>query len=155
MKIFVDMDGVLTDAGCQFNIFFKEGTWLEVQRKKGRDYGVNLVHNAGYDFWTTMPWMLDGQELWNFIKKFTPVILSDPKKFKCAISGKYEWVNKNISPYQHVILTSEKHLFADKDRILIDDYSKNINNWTKAGGVGILHKNAKQTINELENILFS
>jgi len=153
MRIFIDMDGVLCDANQQFDNFFHEGTWHTVQKNKGRTYGVNLVHNAGYDFWTKMPWTPDGKDLWSYVKGFIPVILSDPKDFKCAISGKYEWVNRNISPFQHVVLSGNKELFANKHSLLIDDYSRNINKWVKAGGIGILHKNASDTIAQLEKII--
>lgn len=36
--------------------------------------------------------------------------------------------------------------------ILIDDLQTNINEWRKLGGTGILHKNAKDTINELKKL---
>lgn len=45
-----------------------------------------------------------------------------------------------------------KHCFYSSD-ILIDDNEKNINEWNKAGGIGILHISAKETLKQLKDIL--
>jgi hypothetical protein len=50
-----------------------------------------------------------------------------------------------------MIVDSAQHKknYAWTNKILVDDYDKNIRAWRGAGGVGILHKNARQTIKEL------
>ena len=40
--------------------------------------------------------------------------------------------------------------FAAKGNVLIDDRGKNIDAWVKAGGIGIKHKTARDTITELK-----
>ena len=42
--------------------------------------------------------------------------------------------------------------YADKNSILIDDYSKNIEQWRAAGGIGILHTSAEDTIKQLQKL---
>jgi hypothetical protein len=45
---------------------------------------------------------------------------------------------------------AQKAKFAAPNHILIDDMEKNITAWEAAGGIGILHKNATDTINTLK-----
>lgn len=46
----------------------------------------------------------------------------------------------------------KKDYCTGSDCILIDDLETNINELRKLGGTGILHKNAKDTINELKKL---
>jgi hypothetical protein len=53
---------------------------------------------------------------------------------------------------QNIILVDKaitKQKYAALNGILIDDYEKNIAQWREAGGIGILHKNARETIKQL------
>ena len=45
---------------------------------------------------------------------------------------------------------AQKAAFAAKGNVLIDDRGKNIDAWVKAGGIGIKHKTARDTITELK-----
>ena len=61
-----------------------------------------------------------------------------------------------ISPYWIIIPTfkgSQKAAFAHKKAVLIDDRQRNIDVWVEAGGIGILHKTADETIEELDYII--
>ena len=41
-------------------------------------------------------------------------------------------------------------VFSKKGNVLIDDRQSNIDAWESEGGIGILHKNARDTIKELK-----
>jgi hypothetical protein len=80
------------------------------------------------------------------------------------------WINSNLGILQttpttksknwdldtKIILSSHKHLYVIPDptikSILIDDTPAKIEKWTNAGGIGILHKSAAETITQLERI---
>ena len=47
---------------------------------------------------------------------------------------------------------SQKAAFAYEGSVLIDDRKKNIDAWENAGGIGILHTSAKETINALKEL---
>ena len=47
---------------------------------------------------------------------------------------------------------AQKKIFAQKGNILIDDRPENIEAWESEGGIGILHKNARDTINEIKKL---
>jgi hypothetical protein len=46
-----------------------------------------------------------------------------------------------------------KYKFATPNSIIIDDTKSVIDDWTKAGGIGIHHKNAENTIEILKSYL--
>jgi hypothetical protein len=47
---------------------------------------------------------------------------------------------------------ANKQLFSDKNRILIDDLAKTIDEWNAKGGIGILHTSAADTIKQLKKL---
>jgi predicted nucleotidyltransferase len=152
-KIYVDMDGVLTDWEKQFERLF--GVPVETyEAEHGKEKRYELVHKNSPNFYATMPWMNDGKILYNFIKEFPTEILSHGTDPEC-IQGKEKWLsNHNITLKQNLVPEREdKAKFATPDSILIDDREDNVNEFIQAGGIGILHKNATDTINKLKETL--
>lgn len=150
-KIFVDLDGVLTDFSKQLCKL------LDKPLDRDYDFGNNpkvwkKIDNDGENFWATMKWMPDGHKLWNYVKKYKPTILTTPSRHIFSKKGKRAWLRNNL-PRITYIIDENKTKHAKKDYILIDDRKKNIDKWEKAGGIGILHKDAESTIKKLKNIL--
>ena len=59
----------------------------------------------------------------------------------------------NLDGYDKILTTvsgADKHKYAAPNHILIDDRMKAIGPWRKAGGIGILHKDTKDTIAKLK-----
>ena len=147
----IDLDGVLTDFSKQLCKLLNK----PLDRKY--DFGNNpkiwkKIDEAGEEYWATMKWMPDGHELWNYVKKYKPTILTAPSRHESSKKGKRVWLRENL-PKTPYIIDEDKSKHAKKDYILIDDRKKNIDKWEKAGGIGILHKSAKGTIKKLKNIL--
>jgi hypothetical protein len=150
-KIYCDMDKVLTD----FNKAYYNLT--------GKDIG-NTFHNtpefwrpideAGLSFWVDMDWTKDGKELWDYIKKYKPIILSSPSEKNESRVGKIKWVEREIGKETRVILRSARNKkdLAKKNHILIDDREYNIGGWEEEGGIGILHKTTEETIKKLKEL---
>ena len=67
--------------------------------------------------------------------------------------AKHDWVNKEL-PGTQLLLRNAKHKkdFASPTSILIDDRIDNVEGWIGAGGIGILHKNTKDTIKQLKRL---
>ena len=93
--------------------------------------------------------------MWNYIKQYHPTILSAPSKTKGCKEGKIEWVHRELGSNVKLLLTpaKDKHHYASKYAILIDDMPNNCRDWEIAGGIAILHKNTKTTIKKLKEIL--
>ncbi len=146
------MDGVLCDFDRGVTALGR-GT-IEQLKSRGQPALWRVINQAGEEFWSEMPWMPDGQELWKFISNFPVKIASTPSRSNASKTGKMKWCKDNIGDVE-VILTSKKENYATPNFILIDDRESNIMKWTAAGGIGILHTSADDTIKQLEHILQS
>lgn len=177
--IMVDLDGVLVDlnrgvsgltGGLDFAAWKSRGKSMankkgQVPQEVSNQTLHNMITDAGVKFWADLPWMSDGKKLWSFIKKYEVHVLSayrkptnDPKGF--SKKGKSIWVsrNLNLSPAKtHLVFRDQKKDYVTYDgrpAILIDDYSKNIQEFTAKGGKGIVHTSASSTISQLKRMGF-
>jgi len=149
--IYCDMDGVLVD----FNKGYKELTGIDIKNHYFSDSKQfwDPIKEAGSKFWEELDWMSDGKKLWNYIKPYTPKLLSSPSREQSSHKGKYLWAKQNIPGVELILKPAhEKKEFASSNSILIDDKGSNIKDWEDNGGIGILHKNTFKTIQELKNI---
>ena len=150
-QIYCDMDGVLAD----FERGYEELTGIDLSsdsRPEGKEFW-DPISKAGVKFWAGLKWMSDGQELWNYIKPYTPKLLSAPSHEESSRIGKYVWVKHKI-PRTKLILryANKKKELASPTSILIDDRKANIDSWEVAGGIGILHTSTANTIKELKKL---
>ena len=144
------MDGVLVD----FIRGYYELTGRDITGAYHTDKKFwEPIDKAGYQFWVNLNWTSDGKELWDYIKKYNPELLSSPSIQNDSRVGKHNWVKKEL-PGVHLILRSadKKSEFAAPDSILIDDRPSNVEQWISAGGIGILHTSAKDTIEQLKKL---
>lgn len=147
-NLFIDLDGVLVD----FNKGYFELTGTDIgDRFHGGKAFWDPIDKAGVEFWVDLTWTEDGKKLWDYVKEYKPEILSSPSDKDESKVGKRKWVEKEL-PDTHLILRSaeNKKEFACLHCILIDDRKSNIDSWKDAGGIGILHKSAKETIKQLK-----
>lgn len=157
-EIFCDLDGVLVDfdtLACEIS-GKKKSNDTEMDEKY---WDVIIAWSqAGNKFYGAMAEMPDAKQLWNYIKKHSAKILSSTgrrgKKLN-ALAEKKDWVRDHLggkvsSEALFVEDTPLKAKYAAPNRILIDDRKKAIDAWVKAGGIGILHKSAAKTIQELK-----
>lgn len=130
-RLFVDMDGVLTDWMKQYKAF--DGP----EFGEGEEPDMSVTDN--FNFWFSMAWLEGGKELWDSIKHLNPVILSSPGLSSFAVEGKQSWARENLGENVQVTLTPNKDEYADGRSILMDDMEKNINPWNEREGLGILY----------------
>jgi len=162
IKIYCDMDGVLTDFhrmekemflnqwNKDHNTNIKSGWEFEDEYSSKRFW--NEIKKCGIEFWSEMHWTKDGKYLWNFLQNYDNVnILSKPSRDPLSKKGKIIWCQRELGIKP--ILSFNKKEYANEKSILIDDLEKNINEWEHAGGIGILHKNTKDTIKELKKYM--
>jgi phosphoglycolate phosphatase-like HAD superfamily hydrolase len=151
-KIYCDLDGVLAD----FEKGYAELTnTLPSKTFNGKAEFWEPINKAGAEFWANLDWMPDGQELWRYIKKYKPNILSAPSSDLSSKIGKEAWVKMHLkNNYNKLYLYSRanKQLFSEPNRILIDYMKKTIDEWNDKGGIGIFHTSAANTIKELKKL---
>ena len=148
-KIYCDMDGVIVD----FDKGYKELTGREASFDTPKEEFWAPIQKAGAAFWIKLQWMPDGKQLWEFIKPYNPQLLSAPSKDESSKIGKFVWVKRNVPGTKLILRSAErKQEFATPNSILIDDRADNIQRWKDAGGVGILHTSAADTIQQLKDL---
>lgn len=162
LKVFLDMDGVLTDfkGACE-----KLSEHMMFWYTADKELFWKHITAAGTVFWSDMSWMVGGRELHSFLTSsgLHPTILSalpNPDRKVAMVNarkGKIEWLKKELgTPYaDNAILCfrPEKALQSGISRVLIDDNPENIHEWEEAGGEAILHKNTNRTIRCLDRIV--
>lgn len=173
-RIYSDMDGVIVDFDKKFKSIHQNPDGKNIEdfmEEKGVASTWFIINKQGEEFWSSMEWMSDGKDYWDYIKKYDPTILSSPSRQESAMSGKYKWVKKHlgieVDKYYtekedflkdkddvRIILSEDKHEFVDpnKKSILIDDTKEKIESWEEAGGIGILHRSAEETIDKLKSM---
>ena len=169
--LFVDMDGVLVD----FDKGYKDLTGMSTAHAdaQGRDEFWNLYRNSleqkdipEKDYWSNLSWMSDGQTLWNYVKSYNPYILTAPsvnfdlpkeqrykREFNQSMQGKLDWVQR-LDNMRNIYFRAAKFKsdMAGPNKILIDDRKDTIDRWNAAGGIGILHTSAANTIEQLKKL---
>jgi hypothetical protein len=149
--IYCDMDSVLVD----FDRGYQELTGMTTQQAdaNGVEAFWDPLSKAGAKFWITLQWMPDGKQLWDYIKKYNPILLSAPSREESSKLGKRVWVKRELPGVKLILkYASQKQEYASPTSILIDDRQKNIDQWEAAGGIGILHTNTPNTIKQLQQL---
>jgi len=159
-KIYCDMDGVLAD--------FVKGMYKLIQNYDDTKYLQdpryrNIMWQAVADYsknggklWAELDLMPDAMVLWNYISKYdnTEILTASGDPKYGAPDQKREWVKRYFNGVKVNIVrkSSDKAQYAAPNHILIDDMSKSIDPWVAAGGIGILHRSAADTISKLKEL---
>jgi len=148
-KIYCDMDGVLVD----FDKGYEELTGKKASFDTPKEEFWEPISKAGAAFWIKLQWMPDGKQLWDYIKPYNPDLLSAPSREESSKIGKFTWVKRNLPGTKLILRSAErKQEFATPNSILIDDRADNIQRWKDAGGIGIVHTSAADTIQQLKDL---
>ena len=148
-KIYCDMDGVLVD----FDKGYKDLTGTEASFSTDPKEFWAPIHKMGAAFWIKLKWMPDGKQLWSYIDKYNPKLLSAPSRDESSKIGKFVWVKRNMPGTKLILRAAEqKQQFAKPNAILIDDRVDNIQRWKDAGGIGIHHTSTADTIKQLQEL---
>ena len=153
ITLYLDMDGVLAD----FNKEYTKYDPLKEDRKKFRSAVMEHKIFEKLDF------MPDAQELLNHVSKpqgvnieiLTSMGTHEPNQAFEGKSQKLKWLAKWNIPYKANFVHDKigKSKFAGSTSILIDDSIGCIAPYIEAGGHGILHVNATDSIRMLDATL--
>lgn len=152
--IYCDMDGVLCDFDKRFEQVSGGISPRQYEEQNGKEAFWDLIDNqTGIKFWVGIPWMPNGKQLWDYIKKYNPTLLSAPSRNNESRLGKRLWVKNNIPGTKLVLASAQnKPNYSGTNRILIDDRPDTIQKWNAEGGIGILFKSTAQTIEDLQKL---
>lgn len=146
-ELFLDLDGVF--ANFDHRIF-------ELSGKTCGELGNKLWKYVNQDqlFFLNLELMPNALHLWEYARQYDPVFLTGAPHGDHFCQQKRDWVIKRFGPqYTTVVLPAkEKQLHAGPNKVLVDDTSKNINEWVARGGIGLLHTDVLETIKQLEEL---
>jgi len=153
ITLYLDMDGVL----CNFEKAYHALVADKTDRKKFRE--AVMLHKIFED----LEFMPDAKELLSHVARLhnvdvqilTSMGTHDPLQGSEAKRQKILWLTKHGISYlpNFVRNKQEKSNYATATSILIDDSAGCIDPFNTAGGHGILHKNAKETIKVLDSTI--
>lgn len=155
--LYLDMDGVI----CNFDKFWEDKYGVSPKKdRNGSDHWLEMVreHRA----FANLEFMPDAAELLAWVKGLgchVEILTSAskaPTHFEVR-AQKIEWLKKHNITYKpnFVWRPLEKSEYAGPKRILIDDTPACVEPFTRAGGVGILHKSGElqSTIDRVNNAI--
>lgn len=145
-QIFVDLDGVLVDFVVGAEAFYGK------KHNHPEDWGFHYEEDWGMspeefwtgldvNFWTNLPWTTDAELILALVEPYDPVILTAPPLSGGGLVGKVAWIRKNLPAYfkdKRYLIGSGKQYAAHPAALLIDDKEENAEQFTEAGGTGIL-----------------
>ena len=147
--LFLDCDGVLADfdAGAK-KLLGMSPTAFEARHGRGEFWKRLARHGNFYGDLQQMP---DAQLLFRAVKHLKPTILTGLPLGTWAAPQKERWAAEHF-PGTRIITTMarDKRDHAREGDVLVDDQDKHRHLWEEVGGVFIHHKNARQSIAELE-----
>ncbi|MGQ9369634.1 hypothetical protein [Azospirillum sp. ST 5-10] len=149
-ELFLDLDGVLAD----FDRGVREVTGKAPEELPMKAMWRELSRHR--DFFGTLKFMHDAQELWAFCAPHDPKILTGLPLGSWAPEQKRRWVAHMLGPHVHVItcMTRDKPTYASPGAVLVDDRERTRAGWEAAGGVFVLHTGARRSIAALKAMGF-
>ena len=160
-KIFVDMDGVITDFNKKYTEMFGR-TPAEVRadriNKQYSEFWHLFVDRCGFE---KLDWHEGGQELICYLEGLKNVqicILTSAGGFDRhpeVQEQKLNWLRERMVDWPAVVVPGRrfKSGFASSDAFMIDDTPDVITGFCDKGGYGILHTDVNLTIDALSKWL--
>ncbi len=137
LKLYLDMDGTLVDFVSQVG---KYGFW---RKDKDNKVDWDKVKAVGQRFWSEMGWMPGAKAAFEKLQQYAAkgrfeLFILSSIDFAEGRDGKKQWVKTHTNfSLENVILVQEpehKAIYADSNRILIDDRKKSLEPFKDAGG---------------------
>ena len=161
-RIYFDMDGVLADFDRGVRDLCGMETLPQSTRSPEQDDLMwDRIRKMDH-FYDRLEPMPGAKEMFNAVYgvygKRCEILTGIPKEKRgivTAAEDKRNWMRRVLSDKVtvNVCLRAEKILkCTGPEAVLIDDLEKNIQEWKAAGGTGILHESAEQTMRELREL---
>lgn len=159
--IYLDMDGVLCDFEGRYIDLFKEMPGATRERKEFSRNWTDFVLGQNFstlDNWPGAKTLLDYVTEVAQNRNITVKILTSSgghKYHDIVKEQKMQWLKNNGIHYEAIVVPGrrKKAAYATPSSILIDDTADVIDVFNEEGGIGILHKNAINTVKLLDILL--
>ena len=152
-KIYLDLDQTLADFDYSaIKIFGMHPE--EYEKIYGSEKFWEAI-NSDPNFFLNLRPLDDMRELYDAVVHLKPTILTGiPRNMDAYENQKHMWCEKHFGKEQKVICcrASKKSQFCLPNDIIVDDRKKYKHLWEKAGGIFVIHKNAKDSLDKLAEL---
>ena len=155
--IYVDSDGCIADFNSHVKSIF--GKSVEDFVKKSHFWSALMYYDTHVEkFFRNLPKMDDADILMDYLQtNFNSVKILTACGTTPADANvqKIEWYAEHYPGVDCIVVTKypDKAQYANPRAILIDDRAKSIDPWVAAGGIGILHTSAEDTIEKINQLM--
>ena len=149
--IYLDMDGVIADFAKRYKELYNMEPREAEKHKQFDKLFTEFIATGQFATLDLMPGAMDGLI---FLRKHLTIptqILSstaNEARYDAISKQKMIWLQTHGITFTPNFVPGKRHKwkFAAPDKIIIDDTESVIDDWRKAGGIGILHKDWENTL---------
>ena len=149
-KIYLDMDGVLSDFTKRYQEISGSTPERDDKSKRFGQFFDKFIEEGHFATLDPMPGMI---LLIDFLRKApvpTEILSSTAREDRHDAISKQKmiWLQTHGITFNPIFVPGKrlKYKYATPDSIIIDDTESVIDDWRKAGGIGILHKDWMTTL---------
>ena len=151
-NLFLDCDGVLADFDAGATALLGMGPRAFEERHGKREFWRRLA--KARDFYATLPLMPDATELFEAVEHLRPTILTGLPLGNWAAPQKVRWAAEHFPGVPIITcMARDKYRYMQPGDVLVDDSPTHRAVWENAGGLFILHRSARASLDELAAII--
>ena len=148
--IYLDMDGVIADFVKRYKEMYRMEP-KEAEKKKEFDKFFNeFIVTSQFASLDLMPGAMDAITFLRKLNIPTQILSStaNQERYEDISNQKLIWLQRHGITFNAIFVPGKrlKQQYAAPDKIIIDDTLSVIEQWNAAGGIGIHHKNWKDTL---------
>jgi len=148
--IYLDMDGVIADFVKRYKELYRMEPKEAEKSKKFDSFFNEFIATNQFATLDLMPGAMDGVTFLRKLNVPTQMLSStaNEARYDDISKQKMIWLQTHGITFTPNFVPGKKHKYkyAAPDKIIIDDTESVIEDWRKAGGIGILHKDWPTTL---------
>ena len=152
--IYLDMDGVIADFEKRYKELYNMLPREAEKYDKFKPFFHEFIINNNFATLELMPDAMVGIDFLRKAQVPTQILSSTANEqyYDSISKQKMVWLQTHAITFNPIFVPGKrfKCQYAKPNRILIDDTMKNIDDWNKAGGIAIYHKDWVTTLSILK-----